>query len=143
MLQNSGQPQVKPQQRQPMPPGAMPKKPMSPTGQAIEQNRSVFNPTDVASLVQSGQFTPQTTVTEFLGFFGIDPNGPVTQLIDFQKNQIDKADPLNKMKAIAGAGKAPAPTPQAQPPAAANRFPQGAKPAVEQGLGGLVTQMGG
>jgi len=132
------------QPSQPMPGGA----PMgrggpapSPVGDAIEQNRSIFNSADVASLAGNKQITPETTVRDFLGFFGIDVEGPVTQLIDFQKNQIEKADPMKKMAAIAGAGK-PAPESPAPTPMSQNRFPQGAKASVAPGLQGLVTQMG-
>lgn len=118
----------------------------NPTGQAIEENRSMFNPDDLAAAATQGQITPDMTIRQFLEMNGMDVEGPVTQLVEWQMSQMDKADPLNKMKAIAGQGKpaggANMPM-QGQPPGAGSRLPQGRKPAVGAGIGGLKAAMTG
>lgn len=75
-------------------------------GDAMKENRSMFNPTDVASMKQDvagmGGMGPDTTIRNYLGTMGIDVDGPVTQLTDFAKKQTDNADPLKKMQNMAG-----------------------------------------
>lgn len=89
---------------------------------------SLFNPTDLAASKQAkdagkGSFAgmdESTSVRDFLSGLGIDVEGPVTQLMQFAKQNMDKADPLNKMENIAATapgGPAPGgPTPGGSPP---------------------------
>jgi hypothetical protein len=106
---------------------------------ALGQNASLFNPTDLAATKQAtdagkGPFAgmdENSTVRDFLGQLGIDVDGPVSQLIQFSKDQMGKADPLNKMENIAGAGPAGA---GAGPPPMPPGAPQG-----QPGLEGLMT----
>jgi hypothetical protein len=101
---------------------------------AMKQNMSIFNPTDATIMRESGQFNPNMTVRDFFAQNGVDVDGPVIQLLKFVKDQAQKANPLNKMKAMAGGG------PQGQPPQAPQGMPPG---APQEGLGGLVKQMRG
>ncbi len=81
---------------------------------AVKQNMSIFNPVDATAMRESGEITPQTTIREFFASKGIDVDGPVTQLVQFVQDQAQKAQPINKMKAIAGQGQGgqpPAPPP--------------------------------
>jgi len=112
----------------------MPQGRPNPTRQAVEQNRSVMNPTDVSVMAGRGQMGGDMSVRDFFGQFGVDVDGPVSQLQKFASDQQSKADPLNKMASIANAGGGQR----------ANPMPQGRKPAVESsgGLEGLMTNMG-
>ena len=75
---------------------------------AIRQNRSMANPTDAAALMQTGDIQPNMTIAQFFGKFGIDVNkDPVTKLAQFTQDQLSKANPMNKMSAIAGAPSSP------------------------------------
>jgi hypothetical protein len=97
---------------------------------AIQSQQSIMNPTDASMMGQNGEITPEMTVREYLAKEGIDVEGPVTQLIDMAKGQMQMADPMNKMKAFAGR---PQPGQAPQPPA--GRVPQGA------GMERLLNQM--
>lgn len=126
--------------------GGMSGSKQNPTQQAIDENKSMFNPTDLAGIAESGEVTPDMTIRQFIEMNGMDVEGPVTQLVEWQMSQMDKADPMNKMKAIAGQGKPPGganmPT-QGQPLGAGSRLPQGRKPAVGPGISGLRSAMQG
>jgi hypothetical protein len=76
---------------------------MSDVERAIEAQKSVLNPTDVAMMKQDGELRPDMSVRDYLGKMGVDVDGPVTQLLDALKGQREKANPLNKMQAIARA----------------------------------------
>lgn len=76
----------------------------NPTAQALEENKSFFNPTDLAGMAGKQEITPDMTIRQFFESQGMDVEGPITQLVEWQKSQMQKADPLNKMKAIAGKG---------------------------------------
>ena len=79
---------------------------------AIAQNRSVFNPTDMAAMGQTGDVTANMTIAQFFSKFGIDVNrDPVTKLAQFTQDQLSKANPMNKMSAIAGGSPSGAPSP--------------------------------
>jgi hypothetical protein len=95
---------------------------------------SIFNPADAAMMKQEGSLNPDMSVRQFLETQGIDVEGPVTQLLKFAKDQIDKAKPVNKMAAIAG--QAAAPLPQGIPQGA----PQG-QAMGGPGLGGLLSNL--
>lgn len=88
------------------------------TEQVMEEQRSVFNPTDVAAMTKQGKLNPRMSVIDYLGQLGIDPNGPATQLVQFAKQQMQKRNPMNKMQALAGSSPRPAPGPQQAPPQA-------------------------
>lgn len=80
-----------------------------------------MNPADVSMMKQDGDIDPNMTVIEFLEQMGIDPQGPASQFKDFAMKQMENANPLNKMKGLAGGGP-----------------PPGAPPGAPQGLpGGL------
>lgn len=93
-----------------MPMPQMPSKPMQgpqPGGDpmsAMKQNMSIFNPVDATAMRESGEITQQTTIREFFASKGVDVDGPITQLVQFVQDQAQKAQPLNKMKAMAGQG---------------------------------------
>lgn len=78
---------------------------------------STETPGDASMMAELGGFTPDTTVRELMGQMGIDVDGPITQLTGFMQQQEEMADPMNKMKAMAGGQGAPQgqPPPQAPP----------------------------
>jgi len=75
----------------------------------IKSMRSIMNPIDVSMMKQDGEIDPNMTVIQLLEQLGIDPNGPATQFKDFAKRQFENANPLNKMKGLAGGGAAAIP----------------------------------
>lgn len=84
-------------------------------GQRVGENMSVLNPTDRAMMKQSGAVTPETPIREYFGMLGIDVDGPMSQLAGAMKDQMAKADPVQKMQRLAGGGPGmgqPAPMPQ-------------------------------
>lgn len=129
-----------------MPPGGAPPgrgaPPPGNAGQAataIRDNRSVFHPTDMAAMQQTGDVQANMTIAQFFQKFGIDVNrDPVSKLAQFTQDQLSKANPVNKMGAIAGApggapgGGAPAGSPPGAPP-----------PAGGGGLSSLMSGMKG
>jgi hypothetical protein len=104
--------------------------------ETLKGNRSVFNPTDMSMMAQEGEITPDMPIREYFAKLGVDVDGPISQLVEMAKGQMQKADPLNKMKAIAGGPQQGMP-PQGQPPQA----PQGRVPQQAPGMGGLLKQM--
>lgn len=104
----------------------------------MKQNRSMFNPTDMAAMKQGGEFSGNMTVRDVMAKLGIDVDGPATQLIEFGKKQTQNANPLSKMKNIAsGAGTRPKPRPNIQAPSPGMARPQGAAPGMEGLLKGV------
>jgi hypothetical protein len=100
------------------------------TEEAMKSTRSIMNPNDAAAMKQEGVITPDMTIADFFS----------TRLEEFQKQQASMADPLNKMKTIAGAGQQnPSAPPMGQQESPA---PVGRPPEVQTGLGGLKTRMG-
>lgn len=86
---------------------------MGPTaGQVMEQSRSAFNPVDAAAMQQNPIDPNTTTVRQFFQAKGIDVDGPLVQLVDYAKNQIQNSSMAEKTKAMAGA--APEPNPMEQ-----------------------------
>lgn len=79
---------------------------------SYEANRSMMNPTDVASMASRGKLRPDMTVRELFSQFGVDVDGPVAQLDVFKQKTIENADPIKKMQNIAGQ---PGQAPQGQP----------------------------
>jgi hypothetical protein len=69
---------------------------------AINRNMSIFNPADNAAMKQMGAGNIQgKTVADVLATFGISPDDPAEKLVQFGKQQMQNANPLNKMKNIA------------------------------------------
>ena len=92
----------------------------------VKGMRSIMNPADVSMMKQDGDIDPNMTVIEFLEQMGIDPQGPASQFKDFAMKQMENANPLNKMKGLAGGG-----SPPGVPPGAPQGLPgglQGAPP---------------
>ena len=111
---------------------------MSDPMETLKANRSVFNPVDASMMKQEGEIRPDMTVREYFAKLGVDVEGPVSQLIDMAKDQMGKADPMNKMKSIAG-GPMPGPKmgqPGGQPP----QQPMGRRPQAA-GMEGLLKTM--
>jgi hypothetical protein len=75
---------------------------MGAAGDPLRKNMSFMNPMDLATMKQEGQFTEDMTVNDALMKVGIDPNGPVSQLVEFGQKQIQNADMAGKMQNIAG-----------------------------------------
>jgi len=108
-----------------------------PLPEPMEQNKSIFNPADMAAMKQSGQFSQNMTVRQAMEKLGIDVDGPVAQLTEFAKKQVENANPLNKMKNIAQGGGAP--PPGGPPPGdLGGNPPPTPPPAQGQGLEGLL-----
>jgi len=114
----------------------------------LQGQESMFNPTDMASKVSRGAIGPNTTIREFLGQQGIDVDGPISQLAKGIGDQLRKANPLNKMKAMGGAG---APQPRMPSPGASamqGAPPQGpgmgapSTPPASGGMEGLMSKLG-
>jgi hypothetical protein len=79
--------------------------------QAVEQQRSIFNPTDAVQM-HRGLDVQNTSVRDYFGQLGIDVDGPVSQLVQFAQKQMDTRKPIDKMKAIAESQ----PLPEQAPP---------------------------
>ena len=122
-----------------MPPGGMPEGPppggMDPVAN-MEQNRSMLNPADAAMSLQEGKIRPDMTVREFLQTnMGIDVDGPVTQLIEASKKQLQNRTAIGKAANMSQGG--PPPGPVGRPPAVPPQRGMG-----PPGLGGLMEEMG-
>ena len=103
--------------------------------QAMKSQRSMFNAQDVTAMAQDGTIKPDMTVRELFQQFGVDVDGPVSQLVKLQQDQASKNDPMKKMQALAGG---PAPMGQPEQP-----NPTGRPTAVSQteSGGGLAELM--
>lgn len=105
-----------------MPPGAppmggQPDKPAMP-------NASIFNPVDVATMKQKGTISPDMTVRDFLtNVLRVDIEGPVSQLIEAGRSQLQNRTGVGKAMNTQG------PRPQAPGPQA---------PAPPAGIEGLM-----
>jgi hypothetical protein len=91
-----------------MPPG-MPPGGGAPAGRDVagklNQMQSVFNPADIAAMVQRGEITPETPFRDVLAKMGISPEDTVAQVIEKVMQERNKANPLEKMRALStGAG---------------------------------------
>ncbi len=104
----------------------------------LTDSMSIFNPTDAQAMKQGGKISPDMPIRDFFANFGIDvDNDPLSKLIEFQKQQISNADPMNKMKNIAGESQ------QGPAPIGQQENPVGRPPEVQSGLAGLKTRLGG
>lgn len=106
---------------------------MSDIDATLRQNRSVMNPADLAMMKEEGEITPDMTIRDYFAKLGVDVDGPVVQLVELGKSQMQKANPLNKMQAIAKGPRMG--QPQGQPP---TMQPQA--PPEAAGMGGLLKQ---
>jgi len=83
---------------------------------------SLAHPGDPTMMAQMGGFDQNTTVRQLFESLGVDVDGSISQLTQFVEKQEELADPMNKMKVMAGQGQAPqqgqapAPAPQQMPP---------------------------
>jgi hypothetical protein len=123
------------------------KPPMANQGQAqqaaqgIRANRSILNPTDAASMAQTGDISPNMTIAQFFSNFGIDVNkDPVTDLAKFAQSQMQKANPIGKMLNMGSPGGSPGSSPSPGGGQAPSPPPSSSAPP---GLGGLMSQMRG
>lgn len=69
---------------------------------AMEANRSMLNPADLAAMKQQGD--GGLTVRDFLAKNGVDVDGPMSQLTKFAQKQTENAGALGKMRNIAASG---------------------------------------
>jgi ABC-type transport system substrate-binding protein len=91
----------------------------------------------MAAMQQTGDVSKNMTIAQFFAKFGIDVNkDPVTKLAQFTQDQLNKANPMTKMSAIAGGQPptGPSPSPGGSPSGA-----PGGSPAP--GGGGLASLM--
>jgi len=72
--------------------------------EAMDENLSIMNPQDAFLMAEKGMLRPDMTIRELFSGLGVDVEGPVAQLADMVQRETQKANPLNKMKAVAGAG---------------------------------------
>lgn len=135
----SDQMPMSPQMRMPQgpPAGARPQSsgmPPRPGGQptnALDANRSMFNPSDAANTAQ--KFGPTMTIRQLIEDVLRIPGGmnaPATSLVTALKGQRSMSDPMAKMRGMAG-------QPGQGMPQAPPRQPMGAPPQMPQpGMGG-------
>ncbi len=108
----------------------------------VTKNLSMFNGRDAGLMQSTGQLSPNMSVRQFLEAQGVDVEGPVTQLVDMAKKQVENANPMNKMRNIAAdTALQKGGQPNAQP---------GVKPMVAPpgqpspaGMEGLINKLGG
>lgn len=105
--------------------------PQNDARQNMEQNRSMLNPADATMMMQEGKFRPDMTVRDFLQeSMGVDVDGPVSQLIEASKKQLQNRSAIGKTANMAkGAGR-PAFVPPGQN-----------EPGMEPGLDAMMSQM--
>ena len=109
---------------------------------ATRATESPLNPTDMMFRQSQGRGVgPDTTIRQFLQSYGVDVDGPVTQLTKLAQN----ATPQGKMQGRAGmAGVRPAPqrpmgqSPMGQRPAGAGATPGRAAQPAPQDLSSLL-----
>ena len=92
-------------------PGGPPGGPPGGIGGKMSAMKSLFNPADIAAMLQRGEITPQTKFVELLAKMGISPDDTIMQVVQKTMGEAQKADPLQKMKAFAPPGAPPAPPP--------------------------------
>lgn len=119
------------------PPPGGPPRPGGPAGVAgqVKQMQSLFNPADLAAMLQRGEITPQTKFGEVLAKMGISPEDTLMEVIQKTLQERDKGNPLEKMKALSpGAPSTPPGAPSAMPPGGPPSLPGGPEmPSVPAG----------
>ena len=131
-----------------MPGGMPPQGGMTPPKDAMEANRSVMNPMDMAAMSQKGQVSQDMTVKDLIEkVFKVPMDAPVSALTEAIKRQGMNQNNMGKMKAMAqqpSRQQRPAMGPQnGQGPQSANRMPPGRPSAVpmpkpQQGLADMM-----
>ena len=130
-----------------MPGGMPPQGGMTPPKDAMEANRSVMNPMDMAAMSQKGQVSQDMTVKDLIEkVFKVPMDAPVSALTEAIKRQGMNQNNMGKMQAMAGQpqGSAMGPRNGSGPQGAmANRMPQGRPSAVpmpkpQQGLADMM-----
>lgn len=93
------------------PPGGAPQSPAD----QMRGQRSVLNGTDMAARIQESPIDPErTTLREFLEtHMGLDVDGPVSQLMQWQQRQVQTKDPINKATPPPAGGNPPGRPPSA------------------------------
>jgi hypothetical protein len=69
----------------------------------LQGMQSVFNPTDIAAMMQRGEITLQTPFRDVLAKMGISPDDTLIEVVRKTTQQVRKGNPLEKMKALSGA----------------------------------------
>lgn len=68
----------------------------------VENNRSVFNPTDMAAFYQQGQARPDMTVGQYMeNIFGVKWEDPLQKLVVASQKQLQNRSNVGKAKNIA------------------------------------------
>ena len=139
-------PMAPPMGRAPRPGGPPPGPPG--LGGGMQSKMSLFNPTDMAAKLATGDVGQNQTVADFLQKnFGVSPNDPLQKLLDATKSQMQNRTLAGKLGVQPGAGGRPSPAPPSAPtPSPAYSGPPpgpppGPAPRGGGGLDGLVSRM--
>ena len=111
---------------------------MPPGGNAINQNRSIMNPTDTASMVSDGTITQGMKIRDYIEkVLKVSVEAPVEQLAEAIKRQGMNKTGIGKMSVMAQGGppQMGAAPGMGQPPPTPGRMPQGRPSAVAPGRG--------
>ena len=101
--------------------------------QAMRQNESVLNPTDMAMKATRGEVRPDMTIREFYQTLGLDVDRNTMKDLGAALAQQGKnANPLNKVQAMARPGGPPGAPPGGAPPMGAQ---SGAPPDLDAIMG--------
>jgi len=117
-----------------MPPGRPAPGPQD-VQQRLQGSMSMLNPTDAAMMKK--QIDPKMTLRQFFESQGYDVD--TTTLIQFAQDQMQKAQPMNKARAMSGQPPMPMGSPAGSPPAAPVGGPQ--EPDLGGALKGMRNQM--
>jgi hypothetical protein len=79
-----------------------PQLPPSNGDQPFRDQLSMHRPDDISAMTQNGMLSPEMTIRDFFGQFGVDVDGSIMQLAELADKQEANADPMNKMKSLAG-----------------------------------------
>lgn len=122
-----------------MPPGMGAKPPMGGGGNAVQKNMSIFNPTDGLLMGKSGQMGPDKTIREGFSAMGLDVDkNTMADLSKFVGEQAQKANPMNKMRNMGGAGSPPgAGAAPPMPPAPPQNNPGGQEKTLDSLMKGM------
>jgi hypothetical protein len=119
-------------------PGGPP--PGGPPPGGAQSKMSMFNPTDMAAKVSTGDIQQGMTVADFLQKnFGVSPNDPLEKLIEATKSQMQNRTMAGKLGVPQGPGGSPPPA-RPQAPTPPRGMPTGPAPRGG-GLDGLVDRM--
>lgn len=71
--------------------------------QAIDENLSMMSPQDAFVMAEKGMLRADMSVRDLFSQLGVDVDGPVSQLSEMVQRESEKANPINKMRAMADA----------------------------------------